>query len=110
MRGRARRSARAAKKHDGRRSVPTAPQAHYGLGRSTRYADVPAENPVRYHAYERFHSFPPDDVDYIEGWSRKRDGDSQMILLHLATEAHMQDFLALCRQEGSIVDVTPITE
>src|ERR1043166_3077196 len=51
------------------------------------------------HAYERFHSFPPDDVDFIEGWSRKRDGDSQMILLHLATEAHMQDFLALCRQE-----------
>src|SRR5947208_12243791 len=35
------------------------------------------------HAYERFHSFPPADVDYIEGWSRKRDGDSQMILLHL---------------------------
>ena len=62
------------------------------------------------HAYERFHSFPPDDVDYIEGWSRKRDGDSQMILLHLASEAHMQDFLALCRQEGSIVEVVPITE
>jgi hypothetical protein len=62
------------------------------------------------HACERFHSFPPDDLDYIEGWSRKRDGDSQMILLHLATEAHLQDFLALCRLEGSIVAVTPITE
>jgi hypothetical protein len=62
------------------------------------------------HAYERFHSFPPDDVDYIEGWSRKRDGDSQMILLHLASEAYMKEFLALCRQEGSIVEVTPITE
>ena len=56
------------------------------------------------------HSFPPDDVDYIEGWSRKRDGDSQIILLHLASEAHMQDFLALCRQEGSIVEVVSITE
>jgi len=62
------------------------------------------------HAYERFHSFPPEGVDYIEGWSRKRDGDSQMILLHLASEAHMQDFLALCRQESSIVEVVPITE
>ena len=61
------------------------------------------------HAYERFHSFPPDDVDYIESLSRKRDGDSQMILLRLASEAHMQDFLALCRQEGSIVEVVPIT-
>ncbi len=54
------------------------------------------------HAYERFHSFPPDDVDYIEGWSRKRDDDSQLILLHLANEAHLQDFLELCRQETSI--------
>jgi hypothetical protein len=62
------------------------------------------------HAYERFHSFPPGDVNYIEGWSRKRDGDSQMILLQLASEAHMQDFLALCRQESSIVEVVPITE
>jgi len=55
------------------------------------------------HAYERFHSFPPGNVDYILGWSRKRDGDSQIILLHLASEAHMQDFLALCRQQDSIV-------
>jgi len=62
------------------------------------------------HAYERFHSFPPDDVDYIEGWSRKRDGDSQMILLHLTSEARMQDFLALCRQDSSIMEVVPITE
>jgi hypothetical protein len=62
------------------------------------------------HAYERFHSFPPGDVDYIVGWSRKRDGDSQMILLGLASEAHMQDFLALCQKEGSIVEVVPITE
>ena len=49
-------------------------------------------------------------MDYIEGWSRKRDGDSQVILLHLASEAHMPDFLALCQQEGSIVEVVPITE
>ena len=62
------------------------------------------------HAYARFHSFPPGDVDYIEGWSRKRDGASQLLLLHLASEAHMQDFLALCRHESSIVEVAPITE
>lgn len=62
------------------------------------------------HAYERFHSFPPDDVDYIEGWSRKRDGDSQMILLHLANETQLQDFLELCRRENSIIEVVSITE
>ena len=62
------------------------------------------------HAYERFHSFPPDDIDYIEGWSRKRDGDSQMILLDIASDKHMQDFLDLCRQDAHIVEVVPITE
>jgi hypothetical protein len=62
------------------------------------------------HAYERFHSFPPGDLDYIEGWSRKRDGDSQLILLKLAGDAPIQDFLALCRQESSIVEVVPLSE
>ena len=64
-------------------------------------------------AYERFHSFPPDDVHGIggfEGCSRKRDGDSQVILLRLTSEANLQDFLALCRKERGIVEVLPITE
>jgi hypothetical protein len=32
-----------------------------------------------------------------------------MLLLHLASEAHMKD-LALCREESSIVEVVPIAE
>lgn len=62
------------------------------------------------HAYRQFHSFPPEGVDYIEGWSRKRDGDSQLILLHLARGARLQEFLALCRQEPGILEVTQISE
>lgn len=60
-------------------------------------------------AYERFHQFPP-DTDFIDGMSRKRDGDSQVILLRVASETCLQDFLALCRAENSIVEVLPITE
>jgi hypothetical protein len=62
------------------------------------------------YAYQRFKPFPPDDLDYIEGWSRKRNGNSQLILLHLASEKHMEDFLDLCRKEKDIVEVVPITE
>ncbi len=61
-------------------------------------------------AYELFGWFPPDDVDWIEGHSRKRDGDSQVMLLHVASEARLQDFLALCRDHPDIVEVVPITE
>jgi hypothetical protein len=60
-------------------------------------------------AYERFHHFPP-YLDYVERMSRKRDGDSQVMLLEVPTRAHLQEFLALCRQEGSIAEVLPITE
>jgi hypothetical protein len=60
--------------------------------------------------YERFHHFPPDTADFIESMTRKRDGDCQVMLLGVATEAHLQDFLALCRAERGIVEVLPITE
>lgn len=62
------------------------------------------------HAYERFHHFPPDDIDYVERMSRKRDGDSQVMLLGVPSDAHLRQFLALCREESSIVEVLPITE
>jgi hypothetical protein len=60
-------------------------------------------------AYETFHAFPP-DLDYIEGWSRKRDGDSQVILLRLSDPSRLQDFLELCTANPDIVEVKSITE
>ena len=61
-------------------------------------------------ASDVFETFPPDDLDYVEGWSRKRDGDSQVVLLRLSDERYLQAFIALCRQTSYVVDVTPITE
>jgi len=61
-------------------------------------------------AYELFSLFPPADVDWIEGYSRKRDGDSQVMLLHLSSEARIEDFHALCKRHPDIIEVIPITE
>jgi hypothetical protein len=61
-------------------------------------------------AYELFSSFPPQDVDWIEGHSRKRHGDSQVMLLHLSSECGLQDFFKLCNQHPDIVEVLPITQ
>ncbi len=62
------------------------------------------------HAYDLFGSFPPQDVDYIEGWERKRVGDSQVILLHLESAVNLDDFLSLCRRHPNVVEVIAITE
>ena len=61
-------------------------------------------------AYELFSSFPPQDLDWIEGHSRKRDGDSQVVLLHLSSEERLQDFFELCERHPEITEVVPITE
>lgn len=61
-------------------------------------------------AYETFHSFPPDDMDYLSGWSRKRDADSQVILLGLSATSRLEDFLALCSSNPDVREVTFITE
>lgn len=60
-------------------------------------------------AYERFHQFPP-ETEFIEGMSRKRAGDCQVMLLKVPRETCLQDFLALCRAESSIIEVLHITE
>lgn len=62
------------------------------------------------HAFERFDSISLDEADYVQGWSRKREGDSQLILLLLRDENRLEDFVALCRKEDSVVEVIPITE
>ena len=50
------------------------------------------------HAYEYFHSFPPDDIDYLNESARKRAGDSQMILLRLEDGSQLESFLRLCKE------------
>jgi hypothetical protein len=57
-----------------------------------------------------FSSFPPQNLDWIEGHSRKRDGDSQVMLLHLGSDAKLEDFFELCEDYPDIIDVVPITE
>jgi hypothetical protein len=61
-------------------------------------------------AYETFHSFPPDDMHYLSGWSRKRDADSQVILLSLFDPARLEDFLTLCKANPDVCEVSFITE
>jgi hypothetical protein len=61
-------------------------------------------------AYECFHSFPPDDIPAIQGWTRKRTGDSQTILLHLENDSDIEEFYALCAKHPHIAAVESITE
>ena len=60
-------------------------------------------------AFETFHSFPP-DLDHLDGWSRKRDGDSQVILLRMTDDSHFQEFINLCATNPDIQEVIRITE
>lgn len=61
-------------------------------------------------ACDVFESFPPDDLDYVDAWSRKRDGATQVILLSLRDERDLEVFLGLCRRTADVVEVVPITE
>jgi hypothetical protein len=61
-------------------------------------------------AFELFHSFPPDDLDYLDVWCTKRDGDSKVMILQMADPSRLQDFLDLCTANPDIVEVTRITE
>ena len=42
--------------------------------------------------------------------SRKRAGDSQMILLRLEDGSQLEGFLRLCNEHPAIVEVVPISE
>ena len=61
-------------------------------------------------AYKRFHEFPPGSLDYVEGWSRKRDGASQVLLLRLASPEDLPRFVALCHAQPDVLSVVPITD
>jgi hypothetical protein len=61
-------------------------------------------------AYEMFHVFPPSDLHYIDGWSRKRDGASQVVALQLTSEARLRDFVTFCMNEKNVIGVISITK
>jgi hypothetical protein len=61
-------------------------------------------------AYRRFGQFPPPDLDYVDGWSRKRDGASQVVLLRVAGATELERFVALCRADSEVVEVARIQE
>ena len=60
-------------------------------------------------AYCQFHIFPP-DLDYVSGWSRKRDGAWQVLLLTLRSRKHFDDFIAVCRRNPHFVGIDDISE
>lgn len=61
-------------------------------------------------AYRLFHEFPPGDLPYLEGWSRKRHGASHVLLLRVSSEGDLGRFVALCRSHPAVVRVVTITE
>jgi len=71
--------------------------------------------PLRIHfrdkqaAYYQFHLFPP-ELDYITGWSRKREGASQLLLLTLRSRSYLDDFIAACRRNPHFVRIEEISE
>ncbi len=59
-------------------------------------------------AYNLYHIFPPQTLEYVEGWRRKRDGDSQVILLKLRDRHDLQRFYDLCTSIPEICEVKRI--
>jgi len=60
-------------------------------------------------AYYQYHLFPP-ELDYINGYSRKRDGASQVLILSLRSRKHLDDFIAICRRNPHFVSIEEISE
>lgn len=61
-------------------------------------------------AAETFDVFPPDGLDYVESWMRRRDGSSQVILLELSDQSRESDFRQLCRNFPGVIEVLDISE
>jgi len=60
-------------------------------------------------AYYQYHLFPP-ELDYVNGFSRKRDGASQVLILSLRSRKHLDDFIAVCRSNPHFVSIEEISE
>lgn len=61
-------------------------------------------------AIETFDVFPPDGLDYVESWMRRRVGSSHFILVELSDRVKEADFRQLCRDFPGVIDVRDISE
>jgi hypothetical protein len=61
-------------------------------------------------AFYLFSNFPGEDLDYVGGCSRKRDGDSHVMLLTLPSRKHLDNFIEVCRRNPHFVGAEIISE
>jgi hypothetical protein len=61
-------------------------------------------------AHRLFSEFPPQDLPYVEAWSRKREGSSQLIILGVSEPEDLSKFEALCRSTPEVIGVESIDE
>jgi hypothetical protein len=66
--------------------------------------------PTERDAQDQFAAFPPTDVAYIQCISRKRDGNTWVVLADLQTQRDLDDFLVLCRSHPRVTEIKLITE
>ena len=62
-------------------------------------------------AFYQFHVFPPvSHLNWILGWARKRNGNSQLVLLELKSEEFRDRFLELCCENPHVLKIQEIAE
>lgn len=62
-------------------------------------------------AYFQFHVFPPVvHLPWINGWARKRDTNTQLLLVELLEEADRDRFLELCCENPHVLKIEEISE
>ena len=61
-------------------------------------------------ALQFFHSFPPDDIQCLQGWSTKRNGASQLFILYVTSEEHVDEFTRVCLAQPEVQNVSRISE
>ncbi len=60
-------------------------------------------------AYFQFHLFPTFDEPFIQGAARKREGDSQFLMIEVARKEDLQIFIQNLRRNPHLVAVEEIT-
>jgi len=61
-------------------------------------------------AFLVINSFEPLKLDWIDGYSQKRHGNCQVLLLPLPSKSHLDTFISICRSHPTVIDVLQITE
>ena len=62
-------------------------------------------------AYYQFHVFPPVvHLPWVNGWARKRDTNTQLVLVELGREGDRDRFLELCCENPHVLKIEEISE